>query len=79
MSRAIVEHINERVETVLQAWDWPEWQLTEERAYRQIWDSTRQYKRVSDKDGKPDEVFYLGAVADTEAPTVPTALIVIEP
>jgi len=60
MARAIVDHINERVETLHQAWDWPEWQLTEERAFRQVWNDTHQYKVASDTDGLPDEVFYLG-------------------
>jgi len=61
MSRAILEHVNERVETIYAAWDWPEWQVTEERAFRQIWNSSKQYKRVSTATGQPDEVFYLGA------------------
>ena len=60
VARSIVQHINERVETILQAWDWPEWTLTEERAFRQIWNSTVQYSRVDSTTGKPDEVFYLG-------------------
>ena len=60
MARGILEHINERVETIHQAWDWPEWTVTEERAFRQVWNSGHQYKRASDIDGLPDEVFYLG-------------------
>ena len=60
LRNALVEQINQRVRTICQGWRWPEWELTEERAFRQIWNSTNQYLRVS-ADGKPDEVFYLGA------------------
>lgn len=60
MSRSIVDHINDHVEALHQAWDWPEWTITEERAFRQIWNATVQYSRVSSLTGKPDEIFYLG-------------------
>jgi len=82
MARAALDHINERVESVYGAWNWPEWELTEERAFRQIWTPTDQYKRVSDADGLPEEVYYLTnqlyyrvlATAPTDPPvgTVPT-------
>jgi hypothetical protein len=61
MSRALVEHINERVRTICDGWMWPEWTVTEERAFRPVWNSTEAYLKVSSTDGLPDEVFYLGA------------------
>jgi hypothetical protein len=61
ISNAICDHINYRVRTICTAWLWPEWVITEERAFRPVWNSTEQYKRASDTDGLPDEVFYLGA------------------
>ncbi len=61
MSAAIVDHINDRVKTICQAWLWPEWIVTEERAFRPVWNSTEQYLKVSTTDSLPDEVFYLGA------------------
>jgi hypothetical protein len=57
---AIVDHINDRVRTICQAWLWPEWVITEERAFRPVWNSTEQYLKVA-TDGLPEEVFYLGA------------------
>jgi hypothetical protein len=60
LSNALVDHINDRVATICQGWLWPEWVITEERAFRPVWGSTEQYLRVSLTDGLPDEVFYLG-------------------
>jgi len=60
ISSAIVDHINDRVRTICQGWLWPEWVVTEERAFRPVWSSGEQYARVS-SDGTPEEVFYLGA------------------
>src|SRR4030095_5280321 len=57
--RALVGHINERVRKICKAWRGPEWELTEERAFRQVWNSNHQYLRQSPVDGKPDEVFYI--------------------
>jgi hypothetical protein len=57
-SRAIVRHINRRVRTGLRYWDWPEWSITEERAFRQTWSSTRQF-RIIGENAKPDEVFLI--------------------
>lgn len=59
MARTILDHINDRVEQIHQAWDWPEWTLTEERAFRPIWNSTHQWLKIN-QDGVQDEVFYLG-------------------
>ncbi len=61
LATTVVERINDRVRTICLGWDWPEWTITEERAFRQIWNSTDQYLRVSALDGLPEEVFYLGA------------------
>lgn len=61
LSNAIIDHINDRVRTICKAWLWPEWVITEERAFRPVWNSTEQYLKVSITDGLPDEVFYLGA------------------
>jgi hypothetical protein len=58
---ANVDHINDRVATICQGWLWPEWVVTEERAFRPVWGSTEQYLKASLTDGLPDEVFYLGA------------------
>jgi hypothetical protein len=57
-SRAIVRYINRRVRSGLRYWDWPEFNLTEERAFRQTWSSTRQF-RIVGENAKPDEVFYI--------------------
>jgi hypothetical protein len=59
LARALVSHINRRVRLACQPWPWPEWQLTEERAFRQVWHADAQYLRVSLVDGHPDEVFYI--------------------
>lgn len=61
MRDALVDHINERVGSIWAGWRWPEWELTEERAFRQIWDNDQQYYRVNPSDNRADEVFYLGA------------------
>jgi hypothetical protein len=57
-SRAIAKNINSRVRTISRMWDWPQWQLTEERAFRQVWNPDHQYLRVSEG-GLPDEVFHI--------------------
>lgn len=58
LARDVIDSINERVRTICQSWRWPEWELTEERAYRQVWHADAQYLRVSEG-GKPDEVFFI--------------------
>jgi hypothetical protein len=55
---ALTEHINARVKRGWFAWEWPEWTITEERAFRQIWNSSRQFYQAG-ADGNPDEVFYI--------------------
>ena len=60
IARTLVDHFNSRVRTIWHGWRWPEWEITEERAFRPIFDSTEQYLKVSTENGLPDEVFYLG-------------------
>ena len=81
MSRAIVEHINDRVRTVWSSWRWTEFERTEERAFRTVWEDTRQFTR-SNAEGVPDEVYYIptqtyyrvmsSAASDPPIGTVPT-------
>jgi hypothetical protein len=59
---SLVEHVNARVKRAWFAWEWPEWTITEERAFRQIWNDSRQFYQAG-ADGKPDEVFYIPNVA----------------
>jgi hypothetical protein len=57
--RAIVEHINERMITAFNYWEWPQLTMLEERAFRTTWTNTLQFYRVN-ADGFADEVFYNG-------------------
>jgi hypothetical protein len=57
-ARAIAEHITERAQTAWVMWPFPELTRTEERAYRQVWNSTVQYRRVG-ADGLADELYYM--------------------
>jgi hypothetical protein len=59
---SISDNLNDRVRTAWFAWEWPEWTITEERAFRQIWNSSRPFYQVG-ADGTPDEVFYIPNVA----------------
>jgi hypothetical protein len=72
LAGAVVDHINDRVHTIAQGWRWPEWEITEERAFRQIWNAENQYLRRSLVDGRPDEVFYLGSTFDVATGTLGT-------
>ncbi len=58
LANAVVDHINDRLRTIWTAWRWPEWERTEERAFRTVWNDTRQFLRVG-VDGNPDELYYL--------------------
>src|SRR5215475_11345501 len=62
IARTAMNHLNERVATIEQLWPWPEWEVTEERAFRQIWNLTTQYSKTG-TDGKPDEVYDIGDTA----------------
>ena len=57
-ARSITEHVTERCRTAWRMWDWPELTRTDERAYRQVWNSSTQYWRIGE-DGVPDEVYYI--------------------
>lgn len=59
---AIVDRINDRVRPIWSGWPWPEWQVTEQRAFRQIWNSADQYHR-DDGTGNPEEVFFKNTVS----------------
>lgn len=58
LTRAVVEHINQRVSVICPIWRWPEWEVTEERAFRQVWNATRQFFLVNSSN-RADEVFYI--------------------
>lgn len=83
LASTLVMHINSRVEQAILAWNWPEWEVTEERAFRQTWFDTVQYLRVNDL-GVPDEIFYIptttyyqvnpDSTIDPPVGTLPTAL-----
>lgn len=88
------DYANERVRQAAQSWIWPEWTITEERAFRPLWNATTQFFRVGDN-GQPDELFYIPnmtyyrvlstAVTDPPIGTLPTdttyfeALTQVEP
>jgi hypothetical protein len=73
-ARAIVRAINRRVRVAWRAWDWPDFSITEERAYRQVWNSQHIYQRLNSQ-GVPDEVFYIPTITyyqvNVNAPTDP--------
>lgn len=87
-ARNAVEHANERVRTAWRFWEWPELTLTEERAFRTIWNSTRQFSKVG-TNGKPDELFYIptfsyyvvngSAITDPPVGTLPTNVAYFTP
>jgi hypothetical protein len=78
---AIVEHVNERVRYAWRYFEFPELTRIEERAFRTIWNATRQFYRVG-ANGNPDELFYIptmkyyvvrsNAVSDPPIGTLPT-------
>lgn len=74
IANSLLEHINARVESIALGWQWPEWDVTEERAFRQVWADDRQFYRVNAV-GLPDEVFYIPTTSywkvDVDAPSDP--------
>src|SRR6516165_7253440 len=54
-ARSITRAINRRTRFAWRAWDFPDFSITEERAYRQVWNSTHQYFRG-------DEIFHIPSV-----------------
>jgi hypothetical protein len=61
-ARAVTRAINRRVRVVWRLWDWPDFTITEERAYRQVWNATTQFYRTNSTTGKPDDVFHIPSV-----------------
>jgi hypothetical protein len=55
--RAIVEHVNDRLETAWGYWEWPQLTLIQERAFRTVWTSTIQFYKLN-ADMTQDECFY---------------------
>ncbi len=51
--------INRYVRQGWEAWDFPELDVTEERAFRPIWSSSKQFRRVGLNNGQPDELLYI--------------------
>ena len=58
----LTDRANARVRKAWFLWEWPEWTVTEERAFRQVWNDSRQFYIVGPK-GTPDEVFYIPNIA----------------
>ncbi len=50
--------INRYVRQGWEAWNFPELDITEERAFRTIWNSSKQFLRIG-TNGQPDELFYI--------------------
>jgi hypothetical protein len=59
---SVCEAANGRVSRGWFLWEWPEWTITEERAFRQVWNDSRQFYLAGGQ-GTPDEVFYIPNVA----------------
>jgi len=53
----VSQHINTRLDNSWFVWEWPEWTITEERAFRQVWNEDHQFYVVN-SEGVADEVFY---------------------
>lgn len=52
--RTIVRKINNRLQSIWTIWDWPEITVTEERAFRGVWNASRQFSKAGE-----NEVFYI--------------------
>lgn len=74
---AWVSDVNTRVIEAWEFWDWPELEVAEERAFRTIWNATRQFQL-------DDELFYIPtfkyykAIATPPLGTLPTDLAYFE-
>ena len=55
---AWVGFINNYTRIGWEAWDWPEMDITEERAFRSIWNSSKAFLR-NNRANLPDECFYI--------------------
>jgi hypothetical protein len=79
--RAVVEHVNNRLETAWSYWEWPQLQMLQERAFRTIWANNIQFYRTN-AEGVPDEFYdpqtqlyyrvIATALTDPPVGTVPT-------
>lgn len=82
LARPIVSAINSRCRRIWPLWDWPDLRVTEERAFRPIWNSTEQF-------AVGDELFYIpgwryyavleDAPGDPPVGTLPTNTTYFEP
>ena len=54
--RAIVRHINKWIRFAWRYWEWPDFELLENRAFRTVWTNTLQFYRVG-FEGNPDELY----------------------
>ncbi len=57
-ARAWCNFVNKRVRAAFRFWDWPELNITEERAFRPVWSSSKSYSASSTVDGLPEEFYY---------------------
>jgi len=79
--RAVTEHINTRVRTAWNFWEWPQLTMLQHRAFRTVWIDTLQFQRVN-SESVPDELYYpadgnyyrvkAAAPADPPVGTLPT-------
>jgi hypothetical protein len=79
---------NLNLQTFLESWPWPEWTITEERAFRPVWNAGDQYHKAT-ADAAADEFYYLttpgyyrvkaAAPSDPPAGTQPTNATYFEP
>src|ERR1019366_3150528 len=58
IARQYTSFANRHVKDAWEYWEWPEIDITEERAFRNIWNATKQFVRKA-SDGKPDQLFYI--------------------
>lgn len=58
-ARAIGSFINSRVRYAWEIWEWPELNITEERAFRTVWNVAQQFTRQGIQGQGPDELYYL--------------------
>jgi hypothetical protein len=86
--RAIVEHVNDRLETAWSYWEWPQLQLLQQRAFRTVWTNSIQFYQTN-AEGIPDECYNPGdqlyyrvlttALTDPPVGTLPTDTNYFEP
>jgi hypothetical protein len=57
-ANAITEHINNRIQMGFSYWPFPDLTVTEERAYRTVWNATNQFYRGDDVFFIPNATYY---------------------